>query len=258
MTPAAAGTGPVRFARYAYPPNALGLCGPDDPAGLLEAAATGDDPALLGDRAARFEAAWPYLQLIAAANRIDDPLDPRVVDAYWVGNGLLAAVSGPALRRLVTERLSPGLPPPPVLAAAASGWCQHSFHVLCVSPWLGLLRAGRVGPALDVLDRCRIRTGTVTAVAGDAVVVVSRPLEWSGSRLVVGAARSETVRRAVDGVGLAGELAPGDTVALHWDWVCERLGPSARRRLETATTRNLAVANAGPRPVAAAAEGWAR
>ena len=27
--------GPVLFARYAYPPNALGYCGPDDPAALL-------------------------------------------------------------------------------------------------------------------------------------------------------------------------------------------------------------------------------
>ena len=40
----------------------------------------------LRDLAAGFEGAYPYLELIAAANGIEDPLDTRVVDAYWIGN----------------------------------------------------------------------------------------------------------------------------------------------------------------------------
>ena len=39
--------------------------------------------------AAQFEGAWPYLQLIAASNGIAEPLDPRVVEAYWTGNRLV-------------------------------------------------------------------------------------------------------------------------------------------------------------------------
>lgn len=78
--------GPVLFARYAYPPNSLGYCGPSDPSALLQAASDGTDLVELGHLAARFEGAWPYLQLIAACNGIANPLDRRVVEAYWVGN----------------------------------------------------------------------------------------------------------------------------------------------------------------------------
>src|SRR5664280_3349887 len=62
--PAADPPGPVLFARYAYPPNSLGYCGPGDPSALLEAAADGTDVVGLGHLAARFEGAWPYLQLL--------------------------------------------------------------------------------------------------------------------------------------------------------------------------------------------------
>lgn len=249
--------GPVLFARYAYPPNAMGLCGPGDPDGLLEAAADGADLALLADRAARFDGAWPYLALIARCNRIGDPLDARVVEAYWLGNRLLRAVPAAALRGVLAERFGDVGRSAPVAAATAGAWCQHGFHVLCVSPWLGLLRAGRTGPALDVLDRCRIRAATVVAVAGDTVVTSERPLVWQGSRLGLGPPVERPARRAVDGVGFVAGLRPGDTVAVHWDWVCDRLDDRRRRRLEACTARSLALANAAEPGPAAAASAWA-
>ncbi len=91
--------GALLFARYAYPPNARGLCGADAPATLLE---YGDARAADGglvELARTFEGAWPYLTLIAQANGVADPLDPRVVEAYWVGNGLLARVPPGKLAR---------------------------------------------------------------------------------------------------------------------------------------------------------------
>ena len=222
--------GPVLFARYAYPPNALGYCGPSDPASVLEAA---DGPRRLDDLArlaAQFEGAWPYLQLIAGCHGIADPLDRRVVEAYWVGNTLsmgvppveLAASLDDRFERRAGRRFTPL-----VAAATAGGVPQHSFHVFAVYPWLGLLRAGLEGPALEVLDRCRIRWGTVVADLGDLLVVRSRPLEFIGSALVLGDERLEEVRRPLEGVGSVDGLAPGDVVSLHWDWVCDRLSPVA-------------------------------
>ena len=77
------------FVRYAYPPNALGYCGPADFAAFREYAAAGVvDPGLV-QLAQAFAGAWPYLELIAHGCGIGDPLDRRVVEAYWVGNGLL-------------------------------------------------------------------------------------------------------------------------------------------------------------------------
>jgi len=67
--------GPLLFARYAYPPNALGYCGPGDSAGFLGLASEGVDLRGLSRLAAQFEGAWPYLQLIAGCNGIAEPLD---------------------------------------------------------------------------------------------------------------------------------------------------------------------------------------
>ena len=254
--------GAVRFARYAYPPNALGYCGPADAQGFLGAAVEGADLHALAVRAAAFTGAWPYLQLVAAANGIDDPLDGRVVDAYWVGNELLDTVPADALADLVHDRFAmrPGglaLPgrddpagaggagDPASGAAAAAAGCRahHSFHVFAVYPWLGLLRRGMDGPPLTVLDRCRIRPGTVEEVGGDTAAVRSRPLVHHRGRLAFGDERLEEVRHGVEGVGLVGPLRPGDTVAMHWDWVCERLEPARARRLDAATRHTLDVVN---------------
>jgi len=56
---------------------------------------------------------------------------------------------------------------PLVSAAFTGGVIQHSFHVFAVYPWLGLLRAGKEGAPLEILDRCRIRWGLVVEVSGD-------------------------------------------------------------------------------------------
>jgi hypothetical protein len=243
--------GPVLFARYAYPPGSLGYCGPADPSPLLEAGSPGADVAGLGRLAAQFDGAWPYLELVAGCNGIADPLDRRVVEAYWVGNELLSRVPGSALAASMGERFArrAGRRFEPLEAAAGTGGVpQHSFHVFAVYPWLGLLRAGTEGPPLVVLDRCRIRWGTVVAVAGDQAMVRTRSLAFDGWRLVLGPERMEVARRAVDGVGLATEVRPGDSVSLHWDWICDRLSPRSLAWLRACTRRNLDVVNSLDRP----------
>ncbi|HUI03586.1 MAG TPA: DUF6390 family protein [Acidimicrobiales bacterium] len=255
--------GPALFARYAYPPNALGYCGPDDPAALLGLATDArPHPADLRQLAARFEGAWPYLELIAASNGIGDPLDRRVVEAYWVGNGLLARVPPAALWRSIDDRFHRRAGPlfePMAAAVPLGGVPHHSFHVFAVYPWLGLLRAGREGPALTVLDRCRIRWGTVESVDGDHVVVRTRLLTFCGSQLRLAEHDEvEVARWAVDGTTFVGALSPGDVVSLHWDWVCDRLSPPALARLRRWSAHTLAVVNATPAPgpaVAADASG---
>ena len=98
--------GPVLFARYAYPPNALGYCGPGDPATLLGMASEGVDLAGLSQKAAQFEGAWPYLELIAGCNGISEPLDRRVVEAYWTGNELVTRVPTSALIASLDDRFA--------------------------------------------------------------------------------------------------------------------------------------------------------
>ncbi|MBY0396131.1 MAG: hypothetical protein K2X91_06620, partial [Thermoleophilia bacterium] len=154
-------SGPTRFARYAFGPNRLGYCGPEASRELFQQATGGGDDAALRDLARGFEGAWPYLELIARANGIADPLDDRVVDAYWIGNDLLRAVTPALLGRSLEVRFRPRL--------RADGWRWmaatpeagaapvHAFHVLDVFPKVGLLRTehadGDVGLAADEIDR---------------------------------------------------------------------------------------------------------
>lgn len=254
-----AGRGPLRFARYAYPPNALGYCGPPSPDTLLEAATGAPDLGLLRHLAGGFDGAYPYLQLIAACNHLDDPLDERVVEAYWLGNDLLARVPPPVLAASLDDRFArrAGRRFDAIAEAAVAhgGVAHHSFHVFAVYPWIGLLRAGHDGPALTVLDRCRIRPGVVRSVDGDRALVRSRPLAFDGRHLRLGGPEDQPVRwwapaggARAGGGPAGGGLAPGDLVSLHWDWVCERLTPSAEARLERVTRVNLDAVNASTTP----------
>jgi len=242
--------GPIRFAHFAYPPNALGYCGPGAHRELLELGAAPPGEALadggLRALARGFEGAWPYLELIAAANGIADPLEDAVVEAYWIGNRLLdripAAMLGPALEARFRSAAGTGWEH---LAAEVGRGARphHQFHVFAVYPWVGLLRRGHEVAALHVLDRCRIRWGCVVAAEPGTVVVRSRPLVWDGRRLALGAAREEPAVAADDGYAFVADLRRGDWVALHWDWVCERLGPRELRALRCRTADALDLVN---------------
>jgi len=237
--------GPL-FVRYAYPPNALGYCGPPDPKALVDAGSPDASAEDLVSVARRFSGAWPYLELIASSNGIADPLDARVVEAYWVGSELLEGVPAASLLGAIGKHPDSGLGGGSQLreAVMAGGVAHHSFHVFAVYPWLRMLRSGREGPPLEVLDRCRIRWGAVETVEGDTVTVTSKGLVFGDGHLSLGPERTERVRRSLDGVGPPLDLKPGDAVSLHWDWVCDRLAPPALGWLQRCTERNLVAVNA--------------
>jgi hypothetical protein len=245
--PLSARDGLQLFARYAYPPNALGYCGPPDSRALLEYGAAGVSDPGLAQLARGFQGPWPYLTLLAGAAGVADPFDYRVVEAYWVGNDLLERVRrldfGNTLHAHFAPRAGSSFR---FLAEAvpAGAVCHHSFHVFGVYPWAGVLRSGkRVEEPMHVLERCRIRWGRVAAVEGAQVVVESQPLRWDGTRLGLDRPRPETAVRATDGVGFLDELAPGDWVSLHWDWVCDRLTPRQLAALKRYTRRQLDICN---------------
>jgi hypothetical protein len=252
--PAPVADGPLLFARYAYPPNQLGYCGGDDHRALLEQTSAGVVDGGLRQSLRSFEGAWPYLELIAAANGLDDPLDARVVEAYWLGSPLLDRVGFALLGGSLDERFRRRAGPSwPRLAEAIPNGAlpHHSFHVLGVYPFVGLLRNGVVTEPLHVLDRCRIRWGRVVAVTGDHAVVQSRPLEWDGHHLVLGAVRDEVAVTGEGTMHLTRALAPGDWCSLHWDWVCDRLEPAQVRALKHYTETQLAAVNDAPATVLA-------
>lgn len=234
------------FARYAYPPNELGYCGPGDHGALLDYSASGAVDEGLRELARGFEGPWPYLTLIAGAAGLDDPFDERVVEAYWVGNRLLDRVPTEAFGRTVERYFKPlvGSRYPQLAEAVPAGaLAHHSFHVLGVYPWIDLLRGGRVHEPLEQMDRCRIRWGRVLASEGDHVVVRSRPLRFDGTDLSLGPAETETVTRATGGRSPVGDLRVGEWVSMHWHWVCDRLDPGRLAALRRYTAHQLEVTN---------------
>ena len=144
----AASSGPILFARYAFGPNRLGYCGPDDAAELFGEADARRRPARAAPaRAEQFEGAYPYL----AADRPRERASPiRSTRASSRPTGWATACS--AMSRL--SRLGDSLDTRFRRRLRGDGWQLagrqahdgalpvHAFHVLDVFPRLGLMRGG--------------------------------------------------------------------------------------------------------------------
>ena len=238
--------GPLLFARFAYPPNSLGYCGPDTHSTLLEYADAAAVDGGLRQLASEFSGAWPYLQLIATATGIGDPLDHRVVEAYWIGTSLLDRIDLSTVGHSLRDRFE---------RRSGTAWTSlaetipvgatpnHAFHVFSVYPWVGMLKGGPPEHPLRVLDRCRIRWGRVLTVETSSATVESQPLVWTGARLELGPITVETVTRSLDGYTLGGSVEVGDWVAMHWDWICSRLDTRQLEGLKRHQAKQLSMTN---------------
>jgi hypothetical protein len=234
--------GMVRFIRYGFMPNRLRYCGGDENRLLFDHAVEGVVDGGLKGHLQKFTGALPYLQLIASANRISDPFDPKVVDAYWIGNDLLDRVEVRQLYDSLLERFGKqlqGRTRDLVLGKAPAGARpHHSFHVLDVHS-----RVGELGQSLATMDHCRVSWGAVVEVSGGELVVDRVPLLLRQGKLVLGRSTRERVMRQIDGRGFVDGAQAGDVVSIHWGWACEVLSLAQRQRLEYYSCLHLAIAN---------------
>jgi hypothetical protein len=237
----------VLFARYAYGPNRLGLCGPDEADSLFGEGTTEGDDRKLRELALGFEGAYPYLELIARSNGIADPLDARVVDAYGLGSPLLDHVPAPLLGESLRVRFRPRVRPATwrwlEASVPAGARPVHAFHVLDVFPKVGLMRGGDAEKVLEIMDSCRVRWGRVQERCGDSLVVSTVPLALIDGKLALGEAVPATVTAWRDGHSFIDEVARGDVISIHWDWACDVLDEDQIGRLIGWTRRQLEIAN---------------
>ena len=236
------GSGLLRFIRYAFMPNHLGYCGGRSSEVLLEHGSDGRADGRLTPLLAEFSGAVPYLRTIAGANGIADPFDPRVVEAYWLGNDLLAGVEAGDLYRSLEERFGRQLPASvrnQVLRKPPQGAKPyHLFHVVDVYRHL---ESDVVGMA--AMESCRVSWGQVTSVEKTSLVVQRQPLVLEEGRLALGEPRPEPVAREVLDRGFVDAVAVGDWISIHWGWACEVLTERQRANLERWTRHHLALAN---------------
>ncbi len=234
--------GSLRFVRYAFMPNRLRYCGGDENRTLFE---YGTEEVVDGGLEAllrKFSGALPYLQLIAHANGIPDPFDDRVVEAYWLGNELLAGVEVRQLYDALNERFGKQLQGRTrdwVLAKAPAGARpHHNFHVFDVHS-----RVGQLENTLETMDQCRVSWGRVAQVEGPELVVERPPLVLVEGKLALGPPQTVRAVRQIEGRGFAEVAARGEWVSLHWGWVCEVLTPRQQANLVRYTHDHIRLAN---------------
>jgi uncharacterized protein DUF6390 len=236
--------GALLAARFSFMPNRLGYCGPEENRAMLEYLADGHSDPGLEQILTRFAGAFPYYAFIAAANGIADPFDVRVIEAYWIGNHLLARIEAADLWRHLEDRFRSRFPARllrSVLGQVPSGGRpHHNFHVFSMP-----VRTGHEETAhsLATMDACRISWAKVVAEHGDTLLVEHRALVLAGDEMVLGAAEPRSVLRRFDGTTLPVEARAGDIVAVHWGCACHRLTRTQARSLAYYTRLHLALAN---------------
>jgi hypothetical protein len=189
---------------------------------------------------------YPYLREIADANGIRDPLDARVVEAYWIGNSLLQNIGQRRLHRHLVE--AHGIKKKIGRASFArlekkieqGAVPHHSFHVLDI--WRRTGHADKP-QTLESMDECRVSWGTVLRADGPSITVRTKPLLYGNGALYLGAPIEKKLSRRLAAEYDIEQVRPGDLVSIHWSVACEVITPVQATALERYTLRHIALAN---------------
>ncbi len=239
--------GVLRCSRYAFGPNRLHFCGPDANREIWDYVNAGFTDFGLQKLLTGFEVLYPYLKRIARSNHIEDPFDPRVVEAYWLGNELLDAVDRGELHTYLADdlRLKDRLTLPKwriLEGRVGAGMLpSHTYHVLNVPKKMG---HQEVEASVEFMDSCRISWGRVRAVDGPKITVLFEPLVVVEGALALGEPTEKTVLRRLEADYDIEMLTVGQWITMHWDVPCEVVHSSTVKRLRRYTESALRIANA--------------
>ena len=256
-------------ARYAFPPNSLGYCGPSKQVDLKEyTTKTVADKGLV-NILSRFETLYPYLTLIAYENNIKDPFDLRVVEAYWLGNALLTKITQKQMYAHFAEALSLKKKLKPknfewLIGKIPQGSLPtHSFHVLNV-----FTRTGHhaTDHTVETMDNCRIGWGRIIKNLKfkiknvQSVDVETQPLILANGKLALGKpiiktlSSSRGLRCTSEDVAIPKRLLQSlrsfamtnkspTYISFHWNHVCDVLTLRQVRNLQRYTQIAIDLAN---------------
>jgi hypothetical protein len=238
--------GILRCARYAFMPNYLTYCGPDKNKTLFEYCSENYYDPKLNRILSEFEVMYPYLKLIAHNNKISDEFNNEVVEAYWLGNDLTEGVNIKNLYRHFTEDKNLKSKLTKSLVAKVLGFQpdlakpHHNFHVMNI--WL---RAGKLNikHTLKSIDECRISWGKVKKINKSTIIVDWQPLIFLNDQLIISDNQDREVMTHFNDHGFVQHLQIGDTVTIHWGWVCEKINNSQLNNLKKYTLESLKIFN---------------
>lgn len=251
--------GALLAARYAFMPNRLRYCGGDSNAELFEYAAQGVSDDGLKEMLVEFETMYPYLRLIAEANKIVDPFDYRVVEAYWLGNELLENISMNNFYRYLVDaqhlkkKLKPAQLEKVFGKIPLGAKPHHSFHVFNIPKRTGHYP---IEHTLKTMDECRIGWGKIVSLPEDIfsgdketinftkkIEVISPSLSVVLDKVILNQGQKKSVWLEIKNKSFIKDLKVGDWVSIHWGWVCDILEKKQVDNLEKWTRYNLSLLN---------------
>lgn len=222
----------IKFcAKFAYPPNLYHYCGPEkqvDLAGYIEG---GIFDLGLTEILEKFETLYPYLKYIAGVNQIRDPFQPRVVEAYWLGNHFLDQIKPAEFYRFIQADLKK---PTKIANRVAEGIPFHTFHVLNIFRMSGRQTETQI---ISTMDNCRIRSGKIIKVLGDGTYLTRTDGLSYDTELHLSKNNSDITTTGFGNYNL------GDQVAIHWGHICAKLSKCQSDRLIKYTQVSLSYFN---------------
>jgi hypothetical protein len=117
---------------------------------------------------------------------------------------------------------------------------HHSFHVL--NAWRQSTQSN-FATILKNLDECRVSAGTVIAVSGSEVAVMSEPLIYLEGKFQLGAPVERKLIRRLESEYDIEQVKPGQTVSIHWGVPCEVITADQAKTLRQYTLKNIDFAN---------------
>lgn len=215
-------------ARYAFMPNKLNYCGPDANKTLFEYVTAVDPDKGLVEMLEEFKGAWPNLTFIAHANGIADPLNEKVVEAYWLGNSLLSRITAKQYVEYSGDhfkgQLSPNSKNTVLGKIGQGGRPHHNFYVYYLFGLRGK-DSRLVNVGLSTVNQCRISWGKINKIIDEQKLLVeSEDVGWDD---YVGKPYFFKTEKEVyyswQNQSFISSPQVGDYVSVHWNWVCDQL-----------------------------------
>jgi Family of unknown function (DUF6390) len=241
--------GILLHAKHAYMPNSLGYCGPDQNGRILQHLEEGRGGEDLAATLREFEAAYPFLKLIAR-NSGRQIFDYSVPEAYWIGNELLESVSPLDFYDFSRRELKgAGMKGLQLSFKKLDGLARphHSFYVMGTYAGSGTGDGPDLGnegerKIEELIDNCRISWGKVEEVAKSELKVEFRPMAIDRGRFRLGIPATKLVRYDPE-VEPFGGVKRGDFVSMHWNYACDLLTPRQVLNIGKHTEADMTVAN---------------
>ncbi len=229
-------TGLALCSRYSYPPNSLSLCGPDKKSDLNWYSENQKSDRGTLEILSQFSTLYPYLTLIASENKIKDPFEKSVVEAYWIGNNLLHRIPITSF----VSHLSDKIHLKAKIKIANGALPHHSFHVLNIYKRTGYLD---IPHTIETMDACLINWGKVIKINKDFIVVNTKPLSIINNKLQFGKLKERKIIPQGEKDILLKNLKIGDWISYHWGYFCHKLTSVQLRNLVYYTNYSIKLAN---------------